>query len=394
MFEVSPVWYANFNSTSDIVINQGGTDSGKTYALVQLMFYYAKEHNSLVDGTEDLVITIVGSSVPNLKKGAYRIAKNIYNNSEELRSHVLSWNETDRMVYFKNGYVIEFASYVDEQSAKQGKRRYLFVNEAQGIDYPIFWQLAKRTRNKIFIDYNPSAPFWSHEKLIGTGPNSNDLSRTVQLIISDHRHNPFLTAEQHRQTENILDKDLWRVYARGMTGNLTGLIFPNWQMISNDKFPKGQPFTGGLDFGYTNDPTAGVKRVKIGNSIFYDELCYTPGLAPIEVKQIFTAEGFTASNIVYCDHDPEMVNSLRRAGLQAINAKKGNGSINAGIMHLKQFKVYYTERSHNLHTEKTKYMWKKDPATGKSINVPIDDFCHLIDACRYSEYSTIGGNQY
>lgn len=387
MFQTTCVFQAIRDSSAKVLILQGGTGSSKTVSAMQDNIVYAIYNPGKV-------ITITGESIPNLRKGVYRDTEWLYSISSFFRDQVEFWNKSDRIIYFKNGSLIEFISNQTEQGAKAGKRDRLFMDECNGVAWPIFFQMAIRTRDKVIIAYNPSAPFWAHEKLIGTSPESNDLSATVQLIISDHRHNTFLSEDEHRKIEGIRDKDLWRVYARGMTGNLTGLIFPDWQMISNDKFPKDQPFNGGLDFGYTNDPTAGVKRVKVGDSIFFDELCYTPGLAPIEIKQIFQAEGFKESNIIYCDHDPDMVNSLRRAGLQAINAKKGQGSINAGILHLKQFKVYYTERSHNLHMEKTKYMWKKDPSTGKSINSPIDDFCHLIDACRYSEYSTIGGNKY
>src|SRR5678815_3499006 len=124
-------------------------------------------------------------------------------------------NRSDRIVYFKSGWIMEFTSYETEQAAKQGKRQYLFVNEAQGISWMVFWQLAKKTRRVVFIDYNPTAPFWSHEKLIGTTPESNDLSVPVKLIISDHRHNPFLSEAEHARTENIKDPELWKVYARG-----------------------------------------------------------------------------------------------------------------------------------------------------------------------------------
>jgi phage terminase large subunit len=392
MFECSPVYYVNSCSEEQILINQGGTDSGKTYAIIQLLFTKITQHDPDVHGSDDLVCTVVSESIPNLKKGAYRIAKTILGNTPELQKYVKGVNETDRCIYFNNGYVMEFYSCQDEQSAKQGKRQFLFVNEANGVGYLIFWQLAKRTRQQVFIDYNPSAPFWAHEKLIGTTKNSNDLSASVKLIISDHRHNPFLSEEEHRRTEGIKDKELWAVYARGRTGNLTGLIFPDWRMIPNEDYPKDVQFTGGIDFGYTNDPTAIVKNAKIGNNIYLDELCYESGIAPIQIKQILQTAGFKSHNPVMCDHDPDMIRELRKLGIPAIAAKKGNGSINSGILKLKQFNVFYTERSKNLHMEKTKYMWEKDKLTGLSTNIPIDAFCHLMDATRYSE--TRGGMSY
>lgn len=382
MFNCSPVYYENYNEKAKIVVNQGGTDSGKTYAIIQLLFTRAITFDA---PDQDPIITVVGESVPNLKKGAYRTAKNIFISTPELKQYVKSWNETDRVINFVTGWIMEFISCETEQSAKQGKRQYLFVNEANGITYPIFWQLAKRTRRQTYIDYNPSAPFWAHEKLIGTSPNSNDLGASIRLIISDHRHNPFLSAEDHWRTENIKDPQLWLVYARGKTGNLAGLIFPNWKMITNDEFPLDAPFSGGLDFGYTNDPTAGVKVAKIGNKLYIDELCYEAGIGKNQIKSSFDVAGFTSNHIIFCDHDPEQIRGLRKIGMNAVQAKKGADSIVNGIYRLKEFDVYYTERSKNLHLEKSKYMWEKDPATGKSTNTPIDDFCHLIDAVRYSQ---------
>ncbi|MES2593137.1 MAG: terminase family protein [Bacteroidota bacterium] len=383
MFNVSKVWNANHESQSDIVINQGGTDSGKTYAIMQLLFWYA----ITTDAPKiDPVITIVGESIPNLKKGAYRAAEGISASTPGLKYHIINWNKTDRIINFKKGWIMEFISCETEQSAKNGKRQYLFVNEANGISYRIFWQLAKRTRKKVFIDYNPSAPFWSHEKLIGTTETSNDFGKTVELIISDHRHNPFLTEQEHNQTENIADKELWKVYARGLTGNLQGLIFPKWKMIKDEDFPDID-FFGGLDFGYTNDPTAGVKIAVVGNNVFIHELCYLPGIAPIQMKEIFKANGFTESTHVYCEHDPEQISQLRRLKVMALMARKGNGSIKAGILKLNEYNVFYTESSKNLHIEKTKYMWEIDKVTGKPTNEPQSGFDHLMDAIRYGVYT-------
>ena len=380
MFDVTAVFDANEKSTAKIIINQGGTSSSKTYSIVQLLFKRCIYENRIV-------VTITGESIPNLKKGAYRDAEIVYSKSKFLQQQILSWNKTERIIYFKNGSIIEFVSNLDEQSAKNGKRDYLFCNEANGISWLIFFQLAIRTRKQIFLDYNPNAPFWAHDNLIGTDPSTNELSATVQLIISDHRHNTFLTQAEHDKIEGIKDTQLWLVYARGKTGNITGLIFPNWQKIPDEQFPKDQPFFGGLDFGYTNDPTAGVKIVRLGESIFIHELCYTPGIAPIQMKQIFYANGFTNSTPIYCDHDPDNITQLRRLSVLALAARKGQGSVNAGIIKLKEFKIFYTASSVNLAEELGRYIWIKDPKNGKATNAPIDQWNHLLDATRIGVYT-------
>lgn len=377
MFNCTPVFEANRTSKAKVVINQGGTSSSKTYSIVQLLYLKAIEKKS--------IITITGESIPNLKKGAYRDAETIYGITPQLQQYIQFWNKADRIIYFKNGSLIEFVSNLDEQSAKNGKRDYLFVNEANGISWAIFWQMAIRTREQIYIDYNPSAPFWCHDNLIGTTADSNDLSASVQLIISDHRHNVFLSADDHAKIEGIKDKDLWQVYARGKTGNLQGIIYPDWKEIRDGDYPS-EAFFGGLDFGYTNDPTAGTKICRVGESIFLHELCYTPGIAPVQMKEIFKANGF-ASNTIYCEHDPDQISQLRRLGVMAIAARKGQGSINAGIIKMKEFKVHYTASSKNLIEERKRYMWAVDPITGKPTNTPIDQWNHLMDSARYGVYT-------
>lgn len=385
LFNCSPVYYANSNSSADIVINQGGTDSGKTYAIVQLLYYKAI--------TEPLsIITIVGESIPNLKKGAYRIAGDIYNASKPLQAYIEDWNKTDRIITFKNGSIIEFTSYQTEQDAKQGKRQYSFFNEANGVSWQIFWQVAKRTRKQTFIDYNPSAPFWAHDSLIGTN-GENDLSASVQLIISDHRHNPFLTDADHRKTENIKDPQLWRVYARGLTGNLEGIIYNNWQIIQDELFHKickeQDNFFGGLDFGYTNDPTVGVKMVRTAAGLYVHEMFYETGLGAKQIVNHLNSNGWTKTARICCDSaDPEMISEIKRLGIKgAIGARKGPGSILAGINHLKGQKVFVTASSANIIEERKRYVWEKDKETGKPINEPTDQYNHAMDAIRYGHYT-------
>lgn len=385
IFKTGPVYEANLNATAKIVINQGGTDSGKTYALVQLAFTICTTFKAPL---EDPIFTILNESIPNSKKGAYRIAQGIFNNTPELHDMVENWNDGSRTVYFKSGWILEFLGATDEQNAKQGKRQYLFVNEANGISWPIFWQMAKRTRIRVWIDYNPSAPFWAHENLIGTTPEGNDLYATVELIISDHRHNPFLSEADHMSTEMIKDPDLWKVYARGLTGNLMGIVYPNWRQIADKDFPwKDDNYFGALDFGYTNDPTAGVVLARIGDTIYAHELCYTPGISAKDIKTMYRKYKFDEERPIYCEHDPDMIRQLRMSGIMALAARKGQGSIFAGISKVKEYNVLYTASSKNIDMERKKYMFVKDKTTGRLLNTPNDTDNHLMDAIRYGVYS-------
>ncbi len=401
MFETGPLFNKLQHTKADIVILQGGTDSGKTYATIQYLFTVATTTEA---PAIDPVITIVSESVPNLKKGAYRIAKAMLNSNPILSAYLKTKpNESDRIFTFKTGWIMEFVGVTDEQNAKQGKRQYLFVNEAQGLSYPIFWQMAKRTRIRVVIDYNPSAPFWAHEKLIGTDKNSNDLNALVQLIISDHRHNPFLSAKEHERTENIQDPDLHAVYARGKTGNLTGLVYTNWKQIPDELFPwNADNKIGCLDFGYTNDPTAGAILVKQGatelivkdkkvtrENIYVHQVVYQSDIVPNELAKIFKEKpcSFGREDFIYCEHDGNWIRQLRMLALLAVAANKGPGSIKAGISKVKEYNIFYTASSINIRDELAKYMWMIDPETGKPTNTPVDANNHLMDAIRYGIYS-------
>jgi phage terminase large subunit len=360
-------------------------NSGKTYAILQLIITLATTTDA---PQEDAVITVVSSSVPNLKKGAYRVFQEIISQHDGLKHFIKSHNQTDRTFKFTTGWTVEFNSYQTEQEAKQGKRQYLFVNEANGIkNYRIFWQLAKRTRIRTWLDYNPSAPFWVHEKLIGTSPESNDLGATVKFIRSDHRANPFLTEEEHRRTEGIKDPELWKVYARGITGSVSGLIFPNWKEMPDADFPHDETHIVGIDYGYTNDPTAAVKVVIISNNIYVHEMCYETALPPRNIDLIWKSNNITKECPIYSEHDKEMIPKLRMLGWQVYPARKGQGSIKAGIHVLKGYNVYYTASSFNLKIEKNKYEWALDLNSGKYINEPIEKYNHLMDAIRYAVYS-------
>lgn len=382
MFNTGPLFTDIQNSPAKVVVLQGGSNSGKTWAELQELVYYASFN-------KDKVITVTGESIPNLKKGAYRDMEALYSMTEYFQQQVTFWNKSDRVITFKSGSVIEFISNLDEQGAKAGKRDRLFVDEAQGVTWPIFFQMAIRTREKIVIAYNPTAPFWAHEKLIGTTPETNDLSATVELIISDHRHNPFLTDDEHAKVEGIKDKELWRVYARGLTGNLTGLIFPNWVKIPDSQYPVNPDNVfWGLDFGYENDETALVKCVKVANNIFIHEVAYQSGdIPPRRIVEILKANGYTEEQPIYCDHDPDNIRQLRMLEILAIAARKGQGSVNAGIQKIKEYNIFYTESSLNIDYERQRYMWMIDPATGKPTNTPKDGVDHTMAAIRYAIYS-------
>lgn len=359
----------NINSTSRVLVNQGGTSSGKTYSLMQVLFEL---------GFEDAgsIITVVGQDIPNLKVGAYRDAKTILTANERVAYMYPVINEGERIIKCQNGSIIEFKSYADAQDAKSGKRDYLFVNEANGISYDIFWQLAIRTRKKIFIDYNPSARFWVHDEVIGR--------KDVELLISDHRSNRFLSEEEHDRIEGIEDKELWKVYARGLTGKIEGLVLTNWDIV--DSLPPEHEWKMscfGLDFGFSCDETALEHVILAHGELWINEMIYSTGLTNPDIAERAQMAGLTRNDQIIADSaEPKSIRELQGFGLWVTASVKGNDSIVAGLDILKRYRLHITRRSTGIISNLKAYRWGKDK-DGNDTNKPEDKNNHGIDAIRY-----------
>jgi len=382
LISTSSLYRQNFNSTKDIVVNQGGTSSGKTYAILQVLFAKAI--------SETCIITVVGQDIPNLKVGALRDAIDIHNGDEAIKQQVVFYNRSDRVFSFMNGSIMEFNSYDNDQDAKSGKRDYLFVNEANGIQYNIYEQLSLRTRKQVYIDYNPDTSFWVHDKIIPL-PNT-------ELIISDHRHNPFLSDKIRDKIEGLKfkDLDLWKVYARGITGRIEGLIFKKWYILNED-FSNKNLIGYGIDFGFTNDPTTLLEVRMQDGELYVKELIYETGLTNQDISTKMEALGVSKSALIVADSaEPKSIEELRRLRWTIDGVKKGKDSVMFGINLLKGYAINVQASSVNLIKELEQYKWKVNK-NGDSLNVPIDEYNHAIDALRYlimHKFSKKGYGQY
>jgi phage terminase large subunit len=369
-FPISPIFDNNFNCTKAIVVNQGGTSSGKTYSLLQVLFCKAAEERNLV-------ITVAGQDMPNLKVGAIRDFDTILDSSPFFSSLIASINKSDRIYTFRNGSKIEFKSYEDAQDAKNGKRDYLFLNEANGISYAIFEELQVRTTKQVFLDYNPTAPFWVHEKLLGR--------EDVQLFISTFEHNPFLNENIRRKILSYKDTDpeRWRVYGRGLTGKTEGVIFKNVHWVS--EFPKHiQKFCYGMDFGFTNDPTTIVKCGVSDGELYAERLMYKYNMTTTLLHQEMKALKISPKIDIFADcADPKTIKELNILGWQIRGAGKGKGSIMHGINKLLSYPKINIVTCEFWKAEQISYIWGVDRKTGKPTNEPTDDFNHLWDSLRY-----------
>ena len=370
-----PVFEKNWDADTKIIINQGGTRSGKTYSLLQLLI--VKAHQS-----KGKVYSIVRKSLPSLKMTAYRDFFEILNNLGiyDEKNH----NKSD-YTYSLNGNLFEFIS-LDQPQKKRGARRdILFCNECNELDWDSFFQLLIRTTDKIYIDYNPSDSFhWIYDRLL----TRDD----VTYIQSTYKDNPFLSQTIVDEIERLrgTDEDYWRIYGLGERGISRATIF---QFAMADE-PKGQVVSYGLDFGFTNDPTAIVKVYKDGDSLYLEEKLYHTNLTNSDISQKLTEMGMTRYDEIWADSaEPKSIEELHRMGWNIKPTAKGADSVMAGIDILKRHKLHVVKGGQNLIKEFQNYKWQEDK-NGNLLNRPIDAFNHLVDATRYATFNRLSRPNY
>ena len=366
-----PVFTWNWNATAEVVINQGGTSSSKTYSILQVLFLRA----AIEPG---VVITVVGGDVPDLKSGALRDARNIVNSSDFLRFHINAYNVTERIFSFRSGSVIEFKSYENEYDARSGKRDYCYINEAQNIKKEVYDELQVRTRRQTFIDYNPSQRFWAHD-LIGQDG--------VVLFISNFTHNPLLDEATRRKILRYKKTNprRWRVFGLGLTGEVEGAIFQD--VFACDAFPQvdAGAIRYGMDFGFSNDPTTLVRVGKLGDCLYGEQLLYESGLSNAAIVERLRRLKIPQSSRIMADSaDPKAIKYIQESGFNIHAAKKGPDSVRFGIEQIKSYEggVHLCGEATEWWVEQENYKWTKK--NGKYINIPVSGFDHLWDAFRYA----------
>lgn len=393
-FYESPVFLANISATEPVVGNQGGTWSGKTFSILQVLLYLtlSTEYRDEEGRVEPIITTVVGQDVPNLKKGAINDFENvldiIINSFPEDCRHFFEYkyNSTDKVAKFAlNGAKIEFSSFKNWQDAKSGKRHFLFINEANGIAWKIVEQLIFRVKIRTFVDYNPDAPFWFHERFIG--------KPDVKMIYSNMNHNKFVPEKTRREliAKGKINAQFKKVYLLGKTGKTEGVVFPDVVWINS--FPDNpKKVSYGLDFGFTNDPSTFVKVGVLEGKLYIEVSIYETGLtSPALDKQLSRVTKRTTREQkkqlrVFADSaSPKTIKELQNLGWARVRgATKGTDSILSGINTIKSFGTVYIVDNIHMKAEQLGYVWQEDKATGKLLNKPVDKFNHGWDAIRYA----------
>lgn len=387
-----PVFWANLAAKEAIIINQGGTSSGKSQALIRIMFFYAIQYPKIK-------IEVAGATFPKLESDTLEIAENLYRDNAILKSKIRFYHQTKHTFFFHNGSKIVFKSYEKPKDADGPKRDILYISEARNFQWATAEQLIRRTKIKTFLDYNPVSQFWAHDKLINC-PEINGIKEypSVKVIRSWHVHNHFITQAMHDSIENIVDKEMWKAYARGLTGKISGLVYPSWTEIP--EFPKMAPTViWGIDLGFSNDPSVIVKcAVNFdGYDYIFEDYGYAPGIPTGDMAHIMVANGYKRGQPVYMDHHDATRRELRQLGIQAMNALKGPGSVEEGVLHLRSKKVAFTwknkgknENSDNkplsLGGEIKRHSFLLD-ANGEPTNKPEHQYSHGPSACRYAGFT-------
>lgn len=359
-----------------IRIVQGGTSSSKTFTILPFLIQYAIQ-------TPNSEISVVAESIPHLRRGAIKDFLKIMNWTGNYNQN--NFNRSNLTYKFTNGSYIEFFSADQPDKLRGARRDILFINECNNVTFESYQQLSIRTKKFIYLDYNPTNEFWVHNELMD--------DENSDFVILTYKDNEALDPAIVKEIEKAKVKaetssyweNWWKVYGLGEIGSLDGVIFSNWKTI--DTIPNDARLIGyGLDFGYTNDPTAIVEVYKWNDKRILNEVCYEKGLSNSQI-----AKRITSKMPVYCDSaEPKSIAELKLHGINAIPVTKGADSINYGISIIQENEYLVTSQSTNLISELRKYAWDKDKKTGSTLNKPIDDFNHAVDGFRYHEMMTLG----
>jgi len=375
------------NPNENVFVVRGGQGASKTISIIQLLI------QSLCSGTKEA--TILSSELSKMKRTVIRDYKKICKDWGVLENEH-DFNKSESKHEYFNGSYLDFLGADVNDVGKGFRRDILYINEADKMDVDTAVQFISRAGLTI-IDYNPDSLFWGDDYINEnnfitlTFEDNEYLADSEVKSILDYKQkgffNTFLPTESIFTDGNIKNKywsNKWRVYGLGLTGNLDGVIFDNWLIIHS--VPSDARLIGiGLDFGYTNDPTAIVEVYKYNDKRILNEVAYRTGMLNGDIAKLLPKNTF-----IYADSaEPKSIEEIRRTGVNILPVTKGADSIIYGIQTMQTQEYLITSKSKNVINEFQKYIWSKDK-NGDTNNKPIDNYNHAIDAIRYHEMMSLG----
>lgn len=356
-----------------VIANQGSTRSTKTYSITQLLaLYIAHKYKKS--------ISIVSPSLPHLKRGARRDFLEIIETAGIYSDD--RFNMTDQIYTYPNGSYIEFFGAEDMGRVRGPGRDILYVNEANLLSFPVYKQLALRTKEIIFIDFNPVDEMsWVYE--VADAPGN-------LMIHSTYLNNPFLPKEQVQEIEGLreIDQNMWKVFGLGLRGQSSELIYTHWRQC--DRMPeKGEVFYG-MDFGF-NNPSAVIKIEIFDGIVYLDEVLYQTRLTTNDLIDELLILGIHRSDEIYADSaEPKTIEEIQRAGYNVKPADKAENSVMQGIRKVKSMPLRVTSRSTNIIKEFKGYKWKTDKdGVLVTPEKPVKFMDHAMDAVRYGLFTKL-----
>jgi phage terminase large subunit len=377
MFQVTTAIHKIYELQKRIKIIQGGTSAGKTFGILPVLIDKCAREKGLE-------VSVVAETIPHLRRGALKDFLKIMRWTGRYVED--RFNATLLRYEFANGSSIEFFSADNASKLRGARRDILYINECNNVTFDAYLELSIRTKKEIYLDFNPANEFWVHKELKDE-PDAD-------FIILTYKDNEALDESIVRQIEKNREKaatssywaNWWRVYGLGEVGMLEGVIFDNWKEI--DKIPDDARLVGiGLDFGYTNDPTAAIEIYNWNGQRIVNEIVYRTGMLNSDIAKILPS-----SVTIYADSsEPKSIDEIRRYGKTIKGVTKGADSIRYGIDVMQRQSYLVTKQSTNLIKELRSYCWDVDKQ-GVRLKNPAGGNDHAIDALRYHEMESLGLN--
>jgi len=356
-----------------IRIVRGGTSAGKTICILLILIDYALRNRGKS-------ISVVTGTVPALRRGAYKDFLQILKSLNRYKE--AQHNKSLMRYVFNNNSYIEFFSTDDSSKLRGARRDVLFINECNTINgFDAYQELAIRTSDIVWLDYNPTNMFWVDKELIGQIDTDfitltyRDNSSLPQSIIDE-----LLKAREKAKTSTYWSN--WcRVYLDGEVGSLEGVCIPDWKEI--DTIPESaRLLCYGMDFGYSVDPTTLIALYKYDKAFIFDEVLYKTGMLNRDISRFITQNNIN-ENIIADSAEPKSIAELNTYGHKVYPVSKGRDSVVYGINLINQNEIYITSRSVNLKKELQGYIWAKDK-DGNTLQKPSGEHPDCIDAARYA----------
>lgn len=376
--EVTNVFDRNYRSENQIVLNEGGARSGKSYGICQLMV-------QRFINRENYKLLITRKTLPSLKLTAYKEFENMLTDYGYMP--LCEHNKTMRVITLGKKEAI-FTSVDDPIKIRSTEFNDIWMEEANEFTYTDYIVLKTRlsakkdpgTINQMFLSYNPTDEHgYINQKV--------RYDKDVEVIKSTYLDNPFLSNEYVELLKDLKEQDenFYKIYALGEYGQLSGIIYKPFEI---KEFPDSFNETiYGLDFGW-NVPTALVRIDIKDNEYYLTELIYETQMTNGDLIQRLNRLGINGNDYIYCDAaEPNRIEEISQAGYNAYSSDK---SVKDGIDYVKRQKIYTKAENINLNNEVKTYSNKKDK-NGNLLDEPVKYNDHLMDAMRYAMYTNSKG---